>query len=349
MNTQEVQVYDGEVVDEGEVQALALAEKAMPPAELAGTVEELERLIALDEARRKVFRAYISRNLKAGVDYGTIPVPNRESKPTLFKPGAEKICLLMHLRPEFEPDTETLAMAGNPAGLFAFVCKLYDRNGVLAGEGRGAADLGEKRGWTVNNAVKIAEKRSQTDAVLRTTGLSEVFTQDMEDASQRASTGQNGTQEQGPPMISNEQIQEINRLLPLVPMGLKELLDSLTIKGLRELTEEKATRIIERLANKLAATKAAAPTQPATAPQNGHTTTTVAVVPASTTNLPAGPGQIEKLLDLARARGYVKDNRPTQGWRDLLGEYGVQQAAMLNFEQADHLIERLQPIAATAG
>jgi hypothetical protein len=63
---------------------------------------------------------------------------------------------------------------------------------------------------------------------------------------------------------------------------------------------------------------------------------------ASTTNLPAGPEQITKLSELAGKKGYVKDNRPTQGWRDLLLEYGVSQSAMLNFEQADHLIERLK-------
>ena len=52
---------------------------------------------------------------------------------------------------------------------------------MVVGEGRGAARLDEKHGWTENNCIKIAEKRAQVDAVLRTVGLSEIFTQDAED------------------------------------------------------------------------------------------------------------------------------------------------------------------------
>ena len=44
----------------------------------------------------------------------------------------------------------------------------------MVGEGRGAVRLDERKGWTENNCIKIAEKRAQI-------GLSEVFTQDTED------------------------------------------------------------------------------------------------------------------------------------------------------------------------
>src|SRR5204862_2869151 len=130
-------------------------------------------------------REFIARGLKSGTDYGTIKSNGRESKPSLFKPGAEKICLLLGLRPKFLPDTASLAMAGNPPGLFAYLCRLYDRSGRIAGEGRGSASLNERDGWTVNNAIKICEKRAQVDAVLRVVGLSEMFTQDLEDLEQR--------------------------------------------------------------------------------------------------------------------------------------------------------------------
>ena len=109
----------------------------------------LRQMVALEEERREIIREFIARNLKSGTDFGTIMAGRRETKPSLFKPGAEKICLLFQLRPKFTPDRATLAMAGNPPGLFAYVCRLIDRQGRIVGEGRGAADLSERNGWTV--------------------------------------------------------------------------------------------------------------------------------------------------------------------------------------------------------
>jgi hypothetical protein len=145
----------------------------------------LRQMVALEEERREIIREFIARNLKSGTDFGTINSNGRESKPSLFKPGAEKICLLFQLRPKFGADRATLEMAGNPQGLFAYICRLVDHHNHVVGEGRGAAELGEREGWTVNNAIKIAEKRAHVDAVLRVVGLSEIFTQDLEDMEQR--------------------------------------------------------------------------------------------------------------------------------------------------------------------
>lgn len=92
--------------------------------------------------RAAIIDAYISKHLKEGIDYGAIPVRGRASKPGLFKPGAEKICLLLALRPVFTGDDATLNMAGNPTGLFAYVCQLVTRDGEIAGEGRGGAHRG---------------------------------------------------------------------------------------------------------------------------------------------------------------------------------------------------------------
>ncbi|MDQ2806359.1 MAG: hypothetical protein M3Z04_05495, partial [Chloroflexota bacterium] len=147
--------------------------------------DALREIVAAEEARRDIIREFISRQLKSGTDYGTITSNGRESKPSLFKPGAERICLLLQLRPKFSADRATLAMAGNPPGLFAYICRLMDSHGNIIGEGRGAASLTEREGWTVNNTIKICEKRAQVDAVLRVAGLSEIFTQDIEDLDQR--------------------------------------------------------------------------------------------------------------------------------------------------------------------
>ena len=155
------------------------------PSILTIAPDALREIVAAEEARREIIREFISRQLKSGTDYGTITSNGRESKPSLFKPGAERICLLLQLRPRFSADRATLAMAGNPPGLFAYICRLMDSHGNIVGEGRGAAALTEREGWTVNNTIKICEKRAQVDAVLRVAGLSEIFTQDIEDLDQR--------------------------------------------------------------------------------------------------------------------------------------------------------------------
>jgi len=150
------------------------------------TVGDLRTRIQEETEQRKLITEFISKHMKEGIDYGKIKVRTKdgrevESKPSLFKPGSEKFCSLFHLRPVFVRDDETWEMAGKVPGLFAYKCQLIAPNGAVVGEGRGAARLTEKAGWTENNAIKIAEKRAQIDAVLRTGGLSDFFTQDLED------------------------------------------------------------------------------------------------------------------------------------------------------------------------
>jgi hypothetical protein len=146
----------------------------------------LETRIQQHEATRKVLTDFISRNMKEGQDYGKISLKKRdgtlvESKNTLFKPGSEKFCSLFGLRPTFTKDMETWEMLGSKIGIVAYVCHLTTKNDVVVGEGRGVADVTEREGWSANNAVKIAQKRAQIDAVLRSGGLSDFFTQDLED------------------------------------------------------------------------------------------------------------------------------------------------------------------------
>jgi hypothetical protein len=50
----------------------------------------------------------------------------------------------------------------------------------VLGEGRGAGVAGVKR-RDGNGAVKIAQKSAKIDAVINTLGLSDLFTQDLED------------------------------------------------------------------------------------------------------------------------------------------------------------------------
>ncbi len=163
----------------------------------AMTPDQMRSAMSLEAEKRKLITQYISFHMKDGVDYGSIHISRgcREfdetkecrnkkhwSRPNLFKPGSEKFVSLFKLRPMFKKDEETLSMVGEGKSVFAFICQLQTMNGDVVGEGRGAAALGEKQSWTINNAIKIAQKRAQIDAVLRTGALSDFFTQDLEDS-----------------------------------------------------------------------------------------------------------------------------------------------------------------------
>jgi hypothetical protein len=148
------------------------------------SAHNLAAVMTEEASKRALITKYISSHMKSGVDFGTIRFGNKESKPSLFKPGSEKFLSLFRLTAKFEKDTDTWEMAGSEPGVFAYKCVLVTSKGDVVGEGRGVSKLTEKAGWTINNAVKIAEKRAQIDAVLRTGALSDFFTQDLEDMAQ---------------------------------------------------------------------------------------------------------------------------------------------------------------------
>jgi len=128
------------------------------------------------------FQQLVQNQLKQNHDYGIIP---GTPKPTLLKPGAEKILMLMGLRSEFEIVDSTRDFE---KGFFQYQvrCKLY-RGDILITEGLGAANTKERKylkqdPYTIDNTVlKIAKKRALIDATLLVASLSEVFTQDIED------------------------------------------------------------------------------------------------------------------------------------------------------------------------
>ena len=109
--------------------------------------------------------------------------PTCGGKATLCKPGSEKICGLLQLRPRFKRDVDSWEMLGGEAGLVTLVCELVTPAGVVVAEGRGARHRDQDFG-DVNKCLKMAQKSAQTDAVLRCAGLSEIFSQDLEDMPQ---------------------------------------------------------------------------------------------------------------------------------------------------------------------
>lgn len=158
------------------------------PQAVMSTPAQLRKQMQRDQDIRQVINEYIKNNMIAGKDYGTISIKTRsgstvESKPSLLKPGSEKFCGLFKIRATFKKDQETAEMLGNTTGIIAYICELVDSQGRVVGEGRGTAKANiNGEDFDINKQVKIAQKRAQIDAVLRTGGLSDFFTQDMEDA-----------------------------------------------------------------------------------------------------------------------------------------------------------------------
>ena len=148
----------------------------MPTADLQAGLERLA-------ANRRVIEEFVKSQLKEGVDYGQ--AFKGVSKPTLLKPGQEKIYSLFGISSTCEKDDVTLSMFSNTPGLVAYIVKMY-KDGQLLGEGRGAAKLGDKS-RDENATIKIAQKRARMDAAL-TLGFSDFFTQDMEDADYQPDT-----------------------------------------------------------------------------------------------------------------------------------------------------------------
>lgn len=214
--------------------------------------KNLQGLIAQETERRSTLRAFIAQHLIEGVDYGTIQIGGRASKPCLFKPGAEKFCSLLQLRAEFVKDEETLSMMGDTTrDVIAYVCRLvHVSSGNLIAEGRGACALKEKQG-SVNTTVKIAEKRAQIDAVLRL-GFSESFTQDLEDMTVPAVAATHVT---AAPIESLEETESKKRILKLLedlghhPERYSAVANKQKVKSLTQLEPNAVNyeEIIERL------------------------------------------------------------------------------------------------------
>lgn len=148
------------------------------------------------------FQQVIQKTLHQGHDFGIIPGTD---KPTLLKPGAEKILMMMGLRSEFEIVDSTRDFE---KGFFQYQvrCRLLKGDMVIT-EGLGACNTRERKylkmdPFTMDNTVlKMAKKRALVDASLLVASLSDVFTQDIEDmdlngqqtGGQKVYTDQDGT------------------------------------------------------------------------------------------------------------------------------------------------------------
>ncbi len=143
---------------------------------------------------RAALMEWLRRELKEGVDWGRIHVVKKDkcpepwnctnayhfSKPSLWKSGAEKLSGMMGLRSTWPTLDAELDKVRGGSVMILLKCQLLDMAGNTVSEGIGARTLDQDSG-DINKALKMAKKSSLIDAVLNAGGLSEVFTQDVED------------------------------------------------------------------------------------------------------------------------------------------------------------------------
>jgi hypothetical protein len=97
--------------------------------------------------RYNEMKQFVADVLREGHDFGAIP--GTGDKPTLLKPGAEKLARLFGLRPIFTPAKETEDWSGadhngEPFFYYKYDCALY-KGDVVAGNGQGSCNSWEKK------------------------------------------------------------------------------------------------------------------------------------------------------------------------------------------------------------
>ena len=136
--------------------------------------------------------------MKGDEHYGTIPGTH---KPTLLKPGAEKLAMTFRLAPAYE---ELSGCQEHKDFIFYKIrCNLSSiQTGKFVGSGLGACNSREKKyhsssPWDIQNTLyKMACKRALVAAVLNATAASDIFTQDLEDMGTQDTNGQDLTEKQ---------------------------------------------------------------------------------------------------------------------------------------------------------
>ena len=173
LNTQEVVLPP-----EANQESAAALHSIMPMSPMDYPAERFLRDLERREDNRKALLKWIQSNLQAGIDFGQIHVvgkdkcrlaqegraheckdPRHWSKPSMFKPGAEKICGMLGLIPRFPnlSEYENAVLRGGDIKVIILKCELHTGGGFVAAEGTGARSVAQDKG-DINKALKMAEK-----------------------------------------------------------------------------------------------------------------------------------------------------------------------------------------------
>jgi len=132
--------------------------------------------------------------LKRGVDFGVVPGTKR---PSLYKSGAEKVIMAYGLMCRYDIESSMEQFDPKQGAFFHYLvrCDLVkgftqadgSYHEVVYANGYGEANTGESRNGAksgvnaANSTVKMAQKRAMVQAALSVSGLSSMFSQDIED------------------------------------------------------------------------------------------------------------------------------------------------------------------------
>jgi len=157
--------------------------------------EALQHALELRKTNRANLMEWVRAALVEGTDFGRIHIMPRDkcdkgnrcdnqyhySKPCLWKAGAEKICGMLGLRAEWPDLADAREQVMTPGCKYVILrCHLVNPDGNVVSEGIGGRGVDDDYG-AINKVFKMAKKSSLIDAVLNACGLSEVFTQDIQD------------------------------------------------------------------------------------------------------------------------------------------------------------------------
>lgn len=157
-----------------------------------------DRAVASMKEQRQALQKFINSQLRNGVDYGIIP---GTPKPSLWKPGAEKIANLFQLGSRIVSKEKELDRRENFA-MYAVTVEIFHLpSGMQVSQCEGVCNSHEKKyryrknkqgeaeetpiGDILNTLNKMAQKRAYVGAVIIATGASDFFTQDIEDDGNR--------------------------------------------------------------------------------------------------------------------------------------------------------------------
>lgn len=134
--------------------------------------------------QRQLLNEFIASQLVKDVDFGTIPgCP----KPSLFKPGAEKLQNIFKLGSRIIKQNKTLDLDAGFA-MFEYTVEVYDlRSGIAIGQCEGSCNSLENKyknvpfGNVINTLQKMAQKRAFVGVIINSTCASDFFSQDLED------------------------------------------------------------------------------------------------------------------------------------------------------------------------
>ncbi len=225
------------------------------------------------KTNRQALVNWIRESLVKGVDFGTIQFWNsknrrlEESKPFLMKSGAEKVIGMLGITAHFPnlSQYEIAAIQGVEIKNVIVRCELRTSNGRLVAEGSGSRvqeqdlvpERRDKQGSVrptyhdLNKALKMAEKSAFINATLRCAGMSEMFTQDLEDMAHLQDVPEVDEPKKEPSIDQQQLAQITERLTKLDSKTQQKVRDWLVSIGCSTNLTEMTTQCWEALNRKL--------------------------------------------------------------------------------------------------